>query len=58
MAAHEESQIWAETFNLLKQIPELHARAQKIAVEANKLQKTVNGTPAVEGTRTPVHTWD
>jgi hypothetical protein len=58
MAAHEESQIWAETYNLLKQIPEMHTRAQKIAVEVNKLQKTVNGAPAVEGMRTPPQTWD
>jgi hypothetical protein len=53
MAAHEESQIWAETHNLLKQIPDMHVKAQKIAVEVNKLQKTVNGAPAVEGTAYP-----
>jgi hypothetical protein len=60
MAAHEESQIWAETHNLLKPIPEMHVRAQKIAMEVNKLQKTVNGAPAVEGTpyRIPPQTWD
>jgi hypothetical protein len=52
MAAHEESQIWAETHNLLKPILEMHVRAQKIAMEVNKLQKTVNGAPAVEGMRT------
>jgi hypothetical protein len=37
--AQEESQIWAETFNILKQLPDTHAKAQKIALEANKNQK-------------------
>ena len=37
--AQEESQIWSETYNILKQLPEAHLKAQKIASEANKHQK-------------------
>lgn len=49
-AAHEESQIWAETFTILKQLPDMHLRAQKLAVEANKNQKTLLGLASGEGT--------
>ena len=37
--AQEESQIWAETSNILKQLPDAHVKAQKIASEANKNQR-------------------
>jgi len=48
-AAHEESQIWAETFNILKQLPDMHVRAQKLAGEANKSQKILLGLSNGEG---------
>lgn len=37
--AQEENQIWSETYNILKQLPDTHVKAQKIASEANKNQK-------------------
>jgi hypothetical protein len=39
--AHEESQIWSEALTTLKQIPDIHNRAQKIAVEVNKNQRVL-----------------
>ena len=47
--AHEESQIWTEAYTTLKQLPEAHAKAQKIATEANKLQKMLLNLPNGEG---------
>ena len=47
--AHEESQIWAETYNILKQLPEAHAKAQKIASDANKNQRLLLGFGANDG---------
>ena len=41
LPAGEESQIWTETYNILKQLPETHARAQKLASEANKTQRVL-----------------
>lgn len=37
--AQEESHVWNEAFTTLKQIPDLHTRAQKVAMEANKNQR-------------------
>ena len=37
--AQEESQIWTETYNILKQLPDTHVKAQRIASEANKNQR-------------------
>jgi hypothetical protein len=37
--AQEENQIWSETYNILKQLPDTHLKAQKIVSEANKNQK-------------------
>jgi len=37
--AQEESQIWTETYNILKQLPDTHVKAQRIASEANKSQR-------------------
>jgi len=48
-AAHEESQIWAETLNILKQLPDMHMRAQKLALDANKNQKVLLGLANGEG---------
>lgn len=39
--AHEESQIWTETYNILKQLPDAHLKSQRIASEANKHQRTL-----------------
>jgi hypothetical protein len=39
--AHEENQIWTETYNILKQLPETHVKAQKVASEANKNQRVL-----------------
>ena len=47
--AHEESQIWAETYNILKQLPDTHAKAQKLASEANKNQKILLSLSNGEG---------
>jgi len=47
--AHEESQIWNEAFSTLKQIPEIHAKAQKIAIEVNKNQRTLLNLSNGEG---------
>ena len=39
--AQEESQIWTETHNILKQLPDTHVKAQRVASEANKNQRTL-----------------
>ena len=39
--AQEESQIWAETYNILKQLPDTHVKAQRIAADANKNQRVL-----------------
>ena len=41
LPAHEESPIWTEAYATLKQLPETHAKMQKIAMEANKYQRAV-----------------
>lgn len=48
--AQEESQIWTETYNILKQLPETHLKAQKIASEANKNQRVLLALGNGEGT--------
>jgi len=47
--AQEESQIWTETYNILKQLPDTHAKAQKVAFEANKNQRVLLGLGNGEG---------
>lgn len=49
--AQEESQIWTEAYTILKQIPETHTRAQKVAMEANKNQRILLNLSNGEGTR-------
>jgi hypothetical protein len=39
LPAHEESQIWTEAYTTLKQLPEAHGKAQKVASELNKHQR-------------------
>jgi hypothetical protein len=39
LPAHEESQIWNEALSSLKQLPDVHVKASKIATEANKNQR-------------------
>jgi hypothetical protein len=41
LPAHEESQIWTEAYTTLKQIPEAHTKAQKLAAELNKHQRVL-----------------
>jgi hypothetical protein len=47
--AHEENQIWAETYSILKQLPDTHAKAQKLAAEANKNQRILLALSSGEG---------
>jgi hypothetical protein len=47
--AQEESQIWTETYNILKQLPEAHRKAQIIATEANKTQRILLALANGEG---------
>jgi hypothetical protein len=49
LPAHEESQIWTEAQAALRQVPEAHARAQKIASELNKHQRQLASLPNGEG---------
>lgn len=47
--AQEESQIWAETHNILKQLPDTHVKAQRVASEANKSQRILLALANGEG---------
>lgn len=49
LPAHEESQIWTEAYTTLKQLPETHAKMQKIAIEANKYQRALTALGSGEG---------
>jgi hypothetical protein len=49
LPAHEESQIWTEAYTTLKQLPETHAKMQKLAMDANKYQKTLTTLGSGEG---------
>jgi hypothetical protein len=49
LPAHEESQIWTEAYATLKQLPETHAKMQKIALEANKHQRALTALGNGEG---------
>jgi hypothetical protein len=49
LPAHEESQIWNEALTSLKQLPEAHGKASKIAVEANKNQRLLLNLANGEG---------
>jgi hypothetical protein len=49
--SHEESQIWAENVNLLKQLPDLISKSQKVASEVNKQQRLLVALSSSEGLR-------
>jgi hypothetical protein len=49
LPSHEESQIWTKAYATLKQLPETHAKMQKIAMEANKYQRALTALGNGEG---------
>ena len=49
LPSHEENQIWTETYNILKQLPENNNKAQKLALDANKNQKVLLALSNGEG---------
>jgi hypothetical protein len=53
LPAHEESQIWNEALNSLKQLPDVHAKATKIVAEANKNQRLLLTLANGEGMKPP-----
>jgi len=42
-------QWWAEAYSALKQLPDIHTKAQKVATEANKNQRLLTSLAAGEG---------
>jgi hypothetical protein len=44
-----QEEIWADAYNNLKQLADIHAKAQKLAVEANKNQRMLQALPNGEG---------
>jgi hypothetical protein len=53
LPAHEESQIWTEALNSLKQLPDVHTKATKIVTEANKNQRLLLNLANGEGMKLP-----
>jgi hypothetical protein len=49
LPAHEESQIWTEAYTTLKQLPDTHAKMQKLAMDANKYQRMLTTLGTGEG---------
>ena len=44
-----QEEIWAETWAKLKQLTDIHAKAQKLASEANKSQRMLQALASGEG---------
>jgi hypothetical protein len=49
LPAHEESQLWSEALASLRQLPDVHTKAQKLAVDLNKNQKGLQSLANGEG---------
>lgn len=49
LPAHEESQMWNDALSSLKQLPEVHGKATKVAAEANKTQRLLPNLGNGEG---------